>query len=330
MKYLYTLTSTPEDNYYEQFLLSAASLKLITPHAEIILLCDTKTKDNLSDKRCEYEKFISNTVVVDVPENFTQTEVSRWVKTSMRRFVQGDFLFIDCDTIITDDLSSVTGFNMNVGACLDCHSLLDKHFNRDTFLSNDKLLGFNSHLSNKHFNSGVIFCKDTPFAHKLFERWHELWLFSRSKNILRDQPSFNMAIYENTDYFTELDGIWNCQIPFNSIPYLSNSKIIHYFASNKSYTSPYIPASSDILNKIKQTGVVCEEIYDLLKYPRAAFISETRIVAGSDINTINSDLFKFINYLSVKKPSLFNFFNKICSHLKKSVKKKIIKSGIIQ
>ena len=147
---------------------------------------------------------------------------------------------------------------------------------------------------------------------------------------MRDQPSFNMAAYENKECFTELNGIWNCQIPFNSIPYLSNSKIIHYFASNKSYTSPFLPASSHIMEKIKQTGVITDDIYNLLKKPREAFIPESRLIAGSDINTINSDLFKFINYLSVKSPSLFNILNKFCSLFKKTAKKKLVKSGSIQ
>ena len=330
MKYLYTLTSTCEDNYYEQFLLSAASLKLNIHDAVIYLLCDSKTKQTLCGKRREYEKFISNIINVDAPKDFTQTEVSRWVKTSMRRLVQGDFLFIDCDTIITDDLSSVDGLNIILGACLDCHSLLDSHFNRETFISSDKKLGFNSYLSKKHFNSGVIYCKDTPLTHKYFDRWHELWLFSRSKNILRDQPSFNMAIFENKEFFSELNGIWNCQIPFNSIPYLPESKIIHYFASNKSYVSPYIPASSHVLEIIKQTGVITDDIYELLKKPRSAFIPESRLIAGNDINTINSDLFKFINYLSVRSPSIFKMLDNICSAFKKTAKKKIVKTGNIQ
>jgi lipopolysaccharide biosynthesis glycosyltransferase len=226
MQYLYTLTSADKDTYYEQFLLSITSLKLLMPSSNIILLCDSKTKKTLIGKRTEYEKLVSDVIIADVPE-MPQVEVSRWVKTSMRRLVSGDFLFIDCDTIITDDLSSITKLGIKFGACLDKHSLIDKHGKKGNIVEIDKRLGFTSYLSGKHFNSGVIFCADTPETRKIFDRWHELWLFGRSKNIQRDQPSFNMAVYENLSFFTELDGTWNCQIAFNGLPYLANSKIIH-------------------------------------------------------------------------------------------------------
>jgi len=331
MRYLYTLTSSPQDYYYEQFLLSATSLIQIMPNAEIVLLCDSKTKETLSGKRGEYEKIVSNTVAENTPKGYSQVEVSRWIKTSMRRLIQGDFLFIDCDTIITGDLSSITELNTYMSACLDCHSFLDKHFNRETFISSDKKLGFNSYLTNRHYNSGVIYCKDTPEIHKIFNRWHELWLFSRSKNILRDQPSFNMAICENTTNFSELDGIWNCQIPFNSVKFLSESKIIHYFASTKSYTSPFIPAASEIFSKIKNKGVITDDIKKLLDKPRSAFISNSRIISGEDmLHLINSDVFKFIYILDKKSPSLFKFINNICTLLKKLLKKRLVKYGAIQ
>ncbi|MCL2400036.1 MAG: hypothetical protein FWC91_09905, partial [Defluviitaleaceae bacterium] len=193
MQYLYTLTSTPGDNYYEQFLLSAASLKLKMPSTQIVLLCDSKTKETLTGKRSEYEKLTAKVITKDAPSSFSQVDVSRWIKTSMRRFVQGDFLFIDCDTIITDDLSYIEKLNVKFGACLDKHSLVDSHNNKNLIVNNDKQLGFSSYTGNRHFNSGVIYCADSPEIHKVFDRWHELWLIGKNKNISRDQPAFNQA-----------------------------------------------------------------------------------------------------------------------------------------
>jgi lipopolysaccharide biosynthesis glycosyltransferase len=322
MQYLYTLTSSLNDTYYEQFLLSVSSLRLLMPDVEVILLCDSKTKETFTGKRSGYEKFVSKVIVADVPSAMSQVEVSRWIKTSMRRLVSGDFLFIDCDTIITDDLSSITELSIQFGACLDKHSLVDRHGKRNSIIEIEKQLGFTSYLSGKHFNSGVILCADIPETHAIFNRWHELWLFSNSKNIVRDQPSFNMAIYENSSFFTELDGTWNCQIAFNGLPYLTNSKTIHYFASDLvMHTSPYILASDNFYKKIKETGVIPNEVLELLKNPRAAFASEARIIADEDMLTImNSSLFEFVFLMKKNAPAFFNFLNRLCFIGKKIVK----------
>jgi len=314
MQYLYVLTSTPNDTYYEQFLMSVASLRLFMPHSDVVLLCDSKTKETLTGNRSEYEKFISKIIVTQAPE-MSQVEVSRWVKTSIRRLVDGDFLFIDSDTIITDDLSSISNLGIKFGACLDKHSLINSHAKGDDIVKKEKHLGFNSYLSNKHFNSGVIFCADTPETRKLFDRWHELWLFSNSKNIVRDQPSFNMAIYENSSLFTEINGIWNCQIAFNGLPYLSNSKIIHYFASDLIiHTSPFILASDNVFKKIKSIGAIPDDIMALLVNPRAAFENESRIVFGENIlNVFNSDLFETLLMMRQKTPYFLEFLNRLSS-----------------
>ncbi|MCL1932150.1 MAG: glycosyltransferase [Treponema sp.] len=321
MQYLYVLTSGFNDTYYEQFLLSVTSLRLLMLDVEVTLLCDSKTKETLTGKRSGYEKLISRVIVTETPE-MPQVEVSRWVKTSMRRLVSGDFLFIDCDTIITDDLSSITGLGIQFGACLDKHSLIDSHTKSEGIIKRDKQLGFSSYLSNRHINSGVIFCADIHETHKIFDRWHELWLFSNSKNTVRDQPSFNMAIYENSSFFTELDGTWNCQIAFNGLPYLANSKIIHYFASDLvMHTSPYILASDNIFNQIKDTGVIPDEVLELLKNSRAAFVSESRIIAGENmLSVINSNFFVFIFLMRKKMPGLFNAINRLCFIGRKIVK----------
>jgi len=329
VQYLYTLTSSTNDIYYEQFLLSAMSLKLLMPDAQVILLCDTKTKETLTGNRREYEKLVTETFTVDAPPEMPQIEVSRWVRTSMRRLVPGDFLFLDGDTIVTDDLSAIANAGIKFGACLDKHSLINRHAKSRNIIELDKKLGFNSHLSNRHYNGGVLYCADTPETHKFFDRWHKLWLFSKSKNIQRDQPSLNMAIYENPSLFTELDGIWNCQIAFNGLPYLANSKIIHYFATDFIFnSSPFILASEHIFKEIKEAGVIPEKTLELLKNPRTAFVPESRIVAGDDmLSVINSSFFESVFFMRKKAPWLFNFINRLCLSAKKIVKYFMIKSS---
>ena len=329
MQYLYVLTSNINDFYYEQFLLSITSLRLKMPDAKITLLCDSKTAETLTGKRSEYERLISNVITAAPPASMSQVEVSRWLKTSMRRLVQGDFLFIDCDTIVTDNLSSIKELGIKLGACLDRHSLISSHDKKDFIIKNDNRLGFSSYLLNKHYNSGVIFCADIAETHNFFERWHEFWLASKKNNILRDQPAFNMAISETPSLVAELDGTWNCQLAFNGLPFLEKSKIIHCFISDTFLaSSPFIFSSENLLKKVKDAGTITDEALELLKNPRAAFFPKSRVLSGSEmLYVINSDLFQFIVFLRRKFPLLFRFFNSFCSLFKGTVKNKIIKSG---
>jgi hypothetical protein len=315
MQYLYTLTSDLTDYYYEQLLLSAASLKLKMPGAEITLLCDSSTESSLKNGRTKHKNLVSNIITAQTPLLKTKTEISRWLKTSMRRMIQGDFLFIDCDTIIAEDLSSITEQGIQFGACLDKHSLLNKHGKNDKIIERDKQLGFTSYLSNRHINSGVIFCADTPDIRKIFDRWHELWLFSNSKKITMDQAAFNMAIYENPGFFTELDGAWNCQIAFNGLPFLADAKIIHYFASSMFlHTPPFTLGSDAVFQKIKETGKISDDIMEMLKNPRAAFENESRIITGTEmLEVLNSHVFDVFLWFRKNKPWIFNIFNRLAS-----------------
>lgn len=315
MQIVYVLVSDPRDNYYEQFLLSVTSLRHVIPGADVILLCDTKTRETLAGKRTEYQNHVSEIIAVEAPDGMSGTEVSRWIKTSMRRLVSGDFLYIDCDTIVADDLSSIAEMNIQFGACLDKHSPLSEHSKKDRIIERDKKLGFTSYLSNRHFNSGILWCADIPEIHTIFNRWHELWLYSRSKNILIDQPSFNKAVYENITLLTELDGTWNCQIAFNGLPFLANSKIIHYFASDTYlHASPFVPGSDTVLEKIKNTGKVPGDVIKMLENPRTAFEGESRIISGEKaLDVINSHIFDIILWLRIKKPRIFRFLNRLGS-----------------
>ena len=127
MKYVYVLTSSEKDTYYEQFLLSAASMRVYNPDSEVIALVDDKTKQGLTGKRAGYEKLVSSVKVITPPNELSQKEVSRWIKTSIHHYIEGEFILIDCDTVITDKLEHDFPKNIKIGAVLDTHVTLEKH-----------------------------------------------------------------------------------------------------------------------------------------------------------------------------------------------------------
>ena len=314
MKYVYVLTSSNEDYYYEQFLLSLTSMQLYNPNAAIIVLTDKKTKQNLAGTRSKYEKLVSDIQVIDVPKEHSQKEASRWIKTSIHHYISDSFLYIDCDTIITQSLEHNFPDSIHIGAVLDTHVSLENHHKREDFQKEDKNAGFNSSINtNFRYNGGLIFCKSTSLSHEFFEKWHSLWIIGRNRGCSQDMPSFNQAHYETNNIITELGGEWNCQLSYNGLPYLHDAKIIHYYATSLlNLAHPYRLASAEVLSSIKENGEIQPEVYDLLHNPLAAFEQSTRIVSGKYIlEVFDSPLFKSMIWLRDCHHSVFNGINNI-------------------
>ena len=323
MKYVYVLTSLKKDYYYEQFLLSLVSFRLYNPDSEAILLIDERSKQGLIEKRTLYEKYITDIKIINVPSIFTQKESSRWIKTSIHHFVTGDFLFIDCDTIITENLVKSFPKESKISAALDTHVKLDKHHLRNNFQLEDIKAGFNSSLKTDiRYNGGIIYCNGDSDALNFFEKWHVLWLKGMKNGCSQDMPSLNQANFEENNIITELDGEWNCQISYNMLTFLHKAKIIHYFATSlPNQTSPYILSSFRIFNEIKKSGEISEEVNNLLKNPKSAFDSHSQIIAGKEIlDLINSNLFANLFWIRKKLPRFFYFLDKFSSIIKNSRK----------
>ena len=302
MKYIYVLASSENDDYYEQFLLSLASLRLHNPEAQIITLIDEKTKKGLTGKRSEYEKLTSEIKVINVPDEYTQKEASRWIKTSIHHYVSGDFIYIDCDTIITENLEFKFPENISIGAVLDTHVTLENHQLKKNFQKEDLAIGFSSSLkTNSRYNGGILLYRDNSKARDFYENWHSLWINSQKKGCSQDMPSLNQANFEMNNLISELNGQWNCQISHNGLPFLSNAKIIHYFATSLNSLDPAFKlASSSIIDSIKQTGILSPEIIKLLEYPKSAFNPITRILSDkTQINALDHSLyFKLIRFIN--------------------------------
>jgi lipopolysaccharide biosynthesis glycosyltransferase len=293
MQYVYVLATDEKDLFLEQALLSITSLRLKIKNVDVTVLIDDISVNTLINARVEIYNAAKITAL-KLPENLNKEQRSRWLKTSMRQHIKGDFLYIDCDTIVADDLFDISD-NIIIAAVPDQHIMVENHPLKKRFYSIDKKLGFSSSIkTNKHFNSGVIFCRDVPLAYDFFDEWRKLWLLSVSRGVNVDQPSFNQANLNINNIITELDGIWNCQVEYNGLRYLDNAKIIHYFSSNKQ-EKPYLLANTSTLEAIKNTGRVSQDIKDRLRNPRSLFSQNVRLISDARmLAIINSSLFDLL------------------------------------
>ena len=312
-KVLYVLVSSDKDLYCEQCLLSIISARKNSPNSKITLLVDEETKDNIASNsaRKKILELVDEFISIPRPNGFSGMETSRYLKTSMRKYVKGDFLFIDCDTIVCASLDDIEKSTFDFGAVLDQHMPFSK--NTHFAIAEQHVMTVSKSREvcayEKYFNSGVLWVKDTPRNLKLFEDWHGIWLDSRKKRIKTDQPALAFANFKNECMIQELSGIWNSQVWF-AANYLPNAKIIHYLSSITDITGGYNRFSITLPQKIKAGLALENSDWKLIQNARNAFPSPNAIITGSDFEIYRSSLCGILRSL-YKRKRVFFFLEKI-------------------
>lgn len=330
MTYVYVLTSTTKDLYYEQCLMSVTSLRLYMPEAKVTVLTDNKTFQTFTqeNKRTELSR-IAHIVSIEFDEKASNIERSRLIKTDISSYIDDDFLFIDCDTIICRDLSEIEdtrSYPMMIGGVLDGHVTIDEHIHKKYFLKRDKKLGFKGDAATRiNINSGVLLVRKCQETKEFFAQWKKLWEYSfYEKKDHHDQAAFNEASYRMNMIVKELPGKWNCQPSHGGLAFLKDAEIIHYYSSEfsgKNYLPYYKLADKNLQLTIKNTGVISEEISALIKEPLFQF-NKVHLVNDSRIAGIMQSPLTFtLADIKNKLPWLFNFMEGTVSALRSFAKK---------
>ena len=322
-KLLYVLTSNEEDTYYESALISIFSAMQFMPNSRITLLIDDKTDLILEKRYMQLMQFISEKVVVNFDSSISKVVRSRLLKTNMRNHVRGNFLYIDCDTLIADSLDGIDNIDASVAAVLDGHTTLSNHPVIDVFIEQNKYFGYPFNEIDKYFNSGVIFSKDCIEANDFFSLWHENYKNGLLKGVYQDQPSFSKTIYESKFNIQELNGEWNCQSRLGA-KYLRNLKILHFVSKRNMPIS--LLDNKNFLLKLRREGLTSENKETVKNY-ESAFYSPMGIVVNDDLHFNFSPLYEEVRkfYVSTNTPYLFNIQEIHNNLYEKSIKSRMAK-----
>lgn len=226
-KLVYVLTCAPEGNYIEQALMSVWSARHWNPDAHIVLVTDNLTDQLFVDKRAEILDYISEKIVVPFEDDsLSMMYRSRWIKTSVRQLIQGDFLFIDCDTIICKSLGEVDDFNCEIGAVGDSNVSFQEDAFKSVTCGIVSKLSINITDESYYYSSGVIYVKDTIRTHSFYQHWHDNWKNGCFFNVFIDQPSLMKTNLGFGHMISTIDNKFN-SILFTQSPELYNASIIH-------------------------------------------------------------------------------------------------------
>lgn len=328
MKFVYVLSSDEKDYFCEQCMISMLSLRKHNSDAQIILLMDDKTEKTLVGFRNKIREIASDIIVETYEAGISKKIRSRLLKTSMRQLISGNFLFIDSDTVIADELieKELHCGALELGMVLDKHTGISNNYKRTYILSNAKKMSYSAGHQNRHFNSGVIYVSESKIAHDFFRLWNYLYKETLQKGIEVDQTSLNEANSRMRGVITELGGEWNVQIDCG-LKYISNAKVIHYAGyqplnSQAMYfnTLPFKLCDIRYFEKIRINQCITQEVEDIVAHPKEAF--KVTVTIPDDCvayDLLFSNHMRILKFVYVKLHRLYMGMEKVYGKLFQSI-----------
>lgn len=310
-KIVYVLTADNNSLMAEQCALSQYSLLKYNKNVNIFTLTDDSSYEYLS--KSLLSKY-SQLIKVDCPKDYSLKEKSRYLKLTARQIIKGDFLYIDCDTIITGILTDIFNTDAQIAAVYDLHiKYSDNPFLQKTTTRDIKRTKLNFTLSEK-FNGGLFFTKDTDTTRQFFNFALKTWQNYETKDFCIDQVAINYANVQFNNIIKELPGIYNCQITENGLRYLCDSRVIHYFKTINNST--FLLAHKSTLELIRKAGEITSEIDAMICNAKSQFTNRAIILCDKNILSVyNSKLFAFSLTLYKKARGLFKILDKILGML---------------
>jgi hypothetical protein len=171
---------------------AALAVRRLHPQAQIILVTDQPTAGAI-DHRDHALADIMNEIIVRKTSNDVPSVSSRHLKTSLRELVKGDYLYLDNDAIAVRPLDRGWPKRADLAVARDWNK---RGIPAPWMPIIEKLradLGW-EFPSDRYFNGGVIFVRDTSAAHNFYTHWNRRWQQTLSLGIPQDQFSLNSVI----------------------------------------------------------------------------------------------------------------------------------------
>ncbi len=295
-KILYVIVSDERDIYLEQGYVSMYSAKMQMPECHITLLTDVKTYNTLKGIRKDETKYADEIIPIDLDPDLPAQKRSRLLKTNARNYVNGDFLFIDCDTIIARDLSAIDNETADLCACWDTHSDFTHNPYRNLCLRDASKIGIDISNEKVYFNSGVILAKDNEHTRDFYRQWNENYLRVYKKGVSMDQPSLELTNIENKYPIKKLAPEWNCQLK-HGIRYLKDAYIVHYLCTNPSKSHDrqlFLLNEKEVFLKIKESGIIPPDVVEVVKDPFKGIAEVTHCFAGKEILFFHTKTYNYV------------------------------------
>jgi hypothetical protein len=224
----YVLSTDGDPRYCDLAAVSIASLKRVHPSARVTILTDD---ESLPAVRAARRLPRGGSISVRSVGGFVGSPRvrSRFVKTQMRGAMDGDFLYLDADTVVIGALDEICGCRAPLAAAVDRNRDAPSGGFPAWVVPGFERLGW-PYPTRNYLNNGVIFWKDCAEAHEFGRLWHANWLkYHATVDNPADQPAFNHSMSAIGLIPEILDDRFNARVTV-SPEFFAGARIIHYYA----------------------------------------------------------------------------------------------------
>ena len=210
--------------------MSASAARRVHPDARLVLLTDEPTPARVRQSCPRLLDLFDR--VVSVPLSYPEPRTrSFYIKTRMRDLIDGDFVFLDTDTLPVRPFGDVFGKAWDVAAVQDRnHHCPVRPVRPHWEAPRLTRLGWDVRLR-WYFNTGVLFWRDTPAARRLGAAWHARWLEELAKLDDFDQLAFNVAAHDTATDVLELPPAYNAMVTVHPV-HARGARVYHFFTVN--------------------------------------------------------------------------------------------------
>lgn len=295
---VYVVISSEEDFFLEELWVSIFSLRYYHPSERVVVLTDNETKQRI-ELHSELKRLITEIVTVEVPSEFNNRLKSRVIKTNLLKYIKGDFLFVDTDTVICGRLDGIDGLSVkNIAMVPELHGPFQNHITYK-FVRKDTEKLFDIDLTDCRYwyNSGCMLVRDNPFTHQFFEDWFNTWKYAAlEKGAWTDQRALLKTDYDHGYVIEHLPDEYNCQVAL-SIQYLYDAKILHFWHMRKAFMSkvefsPFL--SKEIYKLVRNNKGISSEAENIIRNPKKAFSTPSVIVGRAEQEMLMSPYYTFL------------------------------------
>lgn len=272
----YAVATDGERRYVDLVAISALAVKRIHPGAKITVLTDDRSLPIISSLLEPFALAEKVRSVGAYPAGAVGVR-SRFVKTQVRQFIDGDFLYLDADAIPVASFARVFRCKEVLCAAIDRSPLMPGGNGFPSWAEPAfERLGW-PFPSKFYLNSGVVFWRDTSITRQLGRLWHENWLrFFRESNDFADQPAFNYCIDHLSGLFPRImDDKFNARVGV-APEFARKAAIYHFYASGPG--TPGSIAVNELLMRFREGSLLDKLAID------AAIVRSHRSISSSVMN----------------------------------------------
>lgn len=226
---IYALTSNGDDVYAQMTLASVQSARLFFSRSSVRVFVDAKSLE--VGRKPIRERFGDIAIVQSVPTPAGPPAFrNRFMKTRLRELCDGDFVYLDGDTLMRGDISDAFAVPFDVAVVANHNDLAMRVPEQEAATMHH--CGWPV-PEGPYYNAGVQFWADNAATRHAGKLYHEAWLVSVGQlGRPNDQYAFNHAMHAAALRIEMLPSAYNAQIN-SCMAAAFDAKVWHFFFSEE-------------------------------------------------------------------------------------------------